>query len=92
MISSDSTSMNTAKNLPTVETIERAESNLGDICQYMLSIKHILGAIAADGTFDHFHTAIEVMANLAGALSDGILKDFGRIQAVGNHSDWFDNA
>ncbi|MDD2744835.1 MAG: hypothetical protein PHV02_21440 [Rhodocyclaceae bacterium] len=81
--------MSAEKSLPTAEVIGRAESSLGDICQYMLAIKHILDAAGADGTFGHFHTAIECLVNRAGALSDGILEEFGRTQAVGDNEAWF---
>lgn len=87
----DSTSMSTVRSLPTAETIERAERKLGDICQYMQSIKHILDTAGADGTFGHFHTAIEVIVNRTGALSDGILRDFGCIQSVGDNEAWFNS-
>ncbi len=81
--------MNAAKDLPTAEVIRRAETSLGDISQYMLAIKHILDVAGADGTFGHFHTAIEVIVNRAGALSDGILHDFGCTQSVGDNEEWF---
>lgn len=84
--------MNAEKSLPTAEVIDRAKNSLGDISQYMLAIKHILDAAGADGTFGHFHTAIEVIVNRTGALSDGILLDFGRTQAVGDTEAWFNGS
>ncbi len=69
----------------TPEALHDIERKLFDVCQILLSAKHVL----ARCDDSHTQTAVDVLISRAGAIADSaIIKDLGVPGCVGDDNDW----
>lgn len=67
------------------EALDRIERKLFDVCQVLLSAKHVL----ARCDDSHTQIAVDVLVSRAGAIADSaIIKDLGVPGCVGDDNDW----